>query len=534
MITYNKETPILLVACASNEIIINICKQLQRIQPQRLYMFFENHINEKDSVEHEQIQSIFNEIKWKCKVKVKYCKKNSDFNDTMLKAIRWFFRRETEGIVLNGKSIPFPSFFSFCSCLLEKYRYDERIGYISCADFLMTDKKLKNEDSYYFSKLIHVSTCWASWRRVWQGIDKELKTFSSFKKHNIIEKIPSHKPFRNLWHYWNHIGENWEARYEYSNLINNRLSIVPNMIQLRYNEYELQEMKHPVFMVNNVSEELRFQEIKYNIPAITPNKPDGMMFLQEKLLLFSAESRKKIIIPKIIHQIYEDPAGPPANLLNVAESWKENHPEWEYRFWDKKMINSFLETQCADFLQYYNSFPFNVQRWDAIRYLILYHIGGLYVDFDYECIKPLDALLTESTCCMGMEPTFNSKYYGKPLIVGNALMASTPKHPYMAAIIKDLKTNFHVDYKHNDAKQILESTGPFMVSRVYKQLKRKKDVTLLPADLVTPLSIKEVWMLRTGHAPVEVINKVQKAFAIHYFWGSWSPQTKESKVQQKM
>ena len=33
----------------------------------------------------------------------------------------------------------------------------------------------------------------------------------------------------------------------------------------------------------------------------------------------------------------------------------------------------------------YESFPYAVQRWDAIRYLILYTFGGLYVDLDYEC-----------------------------------------------------------------------------------------------------------------------------------------------------
>jgi len=506
---------------------------LQRIEPQRLYLVFDATVNEKYSTGQEPSKSVFNKISWKCKIKILHNKKYLGFSDTMLKAVRWFFRHETEGIVLNGFSITFPAFFPFCSCMLEKYRNDERIGHISATDFLKSDKKSKNEDSYYFSKLISVNSGWASWRRVWQNIDKELKTFSAFKKLNITEKIQSHKPFRNEWHYWDYIGKNWEARLEYSNLINNRLSIVPNINRIALNEYELQDIKHPVFMVNPVVEELQFQEIKHNIPAITPNKPDAMIFLQEKLLSFNAEAESRMIIPKIIHQIYEDPAGPPANLLNVAESWKEKHSDWEYRFWNKQMINSFLELYCSDFIQYYNSYPFNVQRWDAIRYLILYHIGGLYVDFDYECIQPLDTLLTGSTCCMGMEPTANSRYYGKSLIVGNALMASIPKHSYMAAIIKDLKTNFYVDYKLSDAKQILETTAPFMVSRVYKRLKKKKDVTLLPADLVTPLSIKEVWMLRTGHAPSEVIRKVQKAFAIHYFWGSWTEQTINAKQYNK-
>jgi mannosyltransferase OCH1-like enzyme len=68
-------------------------------------------------------------------------------------------------------------------------------------------------------------------------------------------------------------------------------------------------------------------------------------------------------IPRIIHQIYEDPAGPSPGLQALASSWKEKHPEWEYRFWNRQMMHDFLESHCSAFLPYYRSYPFNVQRW---------------------------------------------------------------------------------------------------------------------------------------------------------------------------
>ena len=533
MISYNRETPILLVIFGTGETLSRIYNELKRIEPRHLYLVYDAPVNREYSNVQEYIQSPFSEISWKCKVKILRNKTHLGYDVTMFKAVRWFFRRESEGIVLDSLSIPFPAFFAFCSCLLEKYRFDERIGHISGLDFLKPERKPKTKDSYYFSKLVNASLGWASWQRVWKDIDIQLKTFRSFKKLNIIEEIPSHKPFRYQWHFLNHLEINWEARYEYVNLISNRLSIVPYTHQIHFNYYELPEINHPAFMVNPTREELMLQEQKYNIPAVTANKPDGLTFLQEKLLSFSSEAGKRMKIPRIIHQIYEDPAGPPAYMLKIAESWKENHPDWEYRFWNRKMIHDFLESTCPEFSEYYHAYPFKVQRWDAIRYLILYHIGGLYVDMDYECIQALDVLLTGSTCCMGMEPTVNSKIYKKRLIIGNALMASTPKHPYMAAIIEDMKTNFSVDYKTIESFQILESTGPFMVTRVYERFFKKKSVTLLPADLVTPLSIKEVSMLRTAHAHPYVLKKIENAFAIHYFFGSWTEQTAEGKRQVK-
>ena len=528
MITYNKKTPVLLLVWGSNEIILNIYNQLQKIEPERLYLVYNDPAVDAYASSRDRIQSVFKNISWKCKLKTLYNKKDSDHNTVIWKAVRWFFRQEPEGIVLDGISVPFPALFAFCSHLLEKYRNEERIGHISGSDFLITNRKSKTNDSYYFSKLVRVSPIWASWRRVWKSMDAELKTFRSFKKLNVIEDIPTHQSIRYMWHYFNYLGTNWDARCEYINLINNRLTIVPNFRELNVTsitsrEYELTEMNHPIFMVTPFREELRLQEIKYQIPAVTSNESDGFMFLLDKLESFKQKVGNQMKIPRIIHQIYEDPAGPPANLLQIAETWKEKMPDWEYRFWNKPMIQEFLEMTCPDFIPYYNAYPFNVQRWDAVRYLILYHIGGLYVDFDYECISPLDVLLFDSTCCMGMEPAIHSLINHKSIIVGNALMASKSGHPYMAAIIEDMKTNFSVNYGKGDSSQVLESTGPFMVTRVYEQYKKKKDVTLLPADLISPLSIREVWMLRTGHARPNVVEKVEKAFAIHYFMGSWMP-----------
>ena len=527
MITYNKETPILLVAFGNVEIISLIYNTLQRIEPKRLYVFYDSPANKGQDTVQEHFNALLNRKAWNCRVKTFFCKKHTGMNTTMKKALRWFFRQETEGIVLDDFSVPFPAFFALCSCLLEKYRFDERIGHISGWDFRKPEQYVKTKDSYFFSKLINTVGGWASWRRVMKDMDVQIKTFSSFRKQNVMDNIPTHQPFQFYWYYLNHLKNSWNASLEYSNLITNRLSVVPNTFQIPLNEYELPEMIHPDFMVNPVTQELKTQELKYRAPAVTRNKPDSMTFLQEKLLSLNIEAGRRLKIPRIIHQIFEDPAGPSPVMLQMAETWKNKMPDWEYRFWNKQMMCDFMESVCSDFLFYYNSFPFDVQRWDSIRYLILYHIGGLYVDFDYECIKPLDVILSGASCCMGMEPTINGKFYNMPMIVGNALMASTRNHPYMAAVIDDMKANFSFD-----CRNIVASTGPFMTTRVYERYERKKEVTLLPADLIAPLTMREILMMQSGKAHLDVLKKTENAFAIHYFFGTWTAQTANNKQPQ--
>ena len=64
-----------------------------------------------------------------------------------------------------------------------------------------------------------------------------------------------------------------------------------------------------------------------------------------------------------------------------------------------------------------------------------------------------------------------------------------------------------------------------MTTRVYETYERKDEITLLPAELVAPLSLEEVRQLIAGKETPEMENKVEKAFAIHCFLGSWASQT---------
>ncbi len=237
-----------------------------------------------------------------------------------------------------------------------------------------------------------------------------------------------------------------------------------------------------------------------------------------------------ITIPKIIHQIYEDPKGPSQELLDISNSWKLKHPNWLYYFWDKNKIDHFLRTYFQDFISYYNSYIFPVQRWDAIRYLILYIYGGMYVDFDYECLNSIESLLVDSDCCIGLEPHENASFYSKDFIIGNALMATTPSHPFFKMIIDDLILNNNHSFSKWDGIQIIESTGPFLVTRVYKNYPHKDEIKLLPSEFVTPLTFNEVRDLVNDNITVEIEQKVEKAFAIHYFSGSWLSQLKNNKL----
>ena len=226
-------------------------------------------------------------------------------------------------------------------------------------------------------------------------------------------------------------------------------------------------------------------------------------------------------IPKIIHQIFEGRNGetPSDFLLTLSQTWKEHNPEWEYMFWDYKKIDQFLGDYFTQFIEKYHSFKYDVQRWDAIRYLILYQFGGLYADLDYECIEAIDSLVQDKPCSLGLDPPEHSEIFNKPYIISNAFMTSVPKHLFFKSIIDEISNN------NSDATDkfnyVLETTGPYMLGNLYEQSPFKDEIKLIPSELISPLSKNEVFLIIKGRANDLIETKVEKAFAIHYFFGSW-------------
>ena len=533
MLNYNTKTPILLIVLNQAEATSRVISQIRKAAPQKLYISV--------IVPELSIENIVSQIDWECSIDILPTNEDREkISEAIGKAISYFFEKEEEGIVLYDDCLPLDSFFGFCSSLLDKYRDDERISQI-CG--INVQRGINRGDgSYYFSALTQIRA-WAGWRRVWKDFENSIQSFPLFEKSELLN-LPSYPPVKQFWlqrfkaaHHYAPIL--WDVNFVYHTMVNNRLSIVSN-INMIYNSIkqelpltnEILEITHPSIIMPDVEADIRTQLYEFGVPNLADVSNDGVLLLEKRLQSLSKNVSMKI--PRIIHQIYvcEDPDGKvPTDLIELSKTWKKHHPHWEYKFWDKEAIDEFLDTVCPDFAPYYRAFPFNVQRWDTIRYLILYYLGGLYVDMDYECLEPMDVLFGDSSCCMGMEPQENAITSRKNMVIGNAMMASVPKHKYFEEIIEDIKREKTEEFPNN-ALQILETTGPFMITRMYENYPNKDEITLLPAELIAPLCIAEVQDLLQGKETKEMENKVEKAFALHYFGGSWVSQTQTETVNE--
>lgn len=103
----------------------------------------------------------------------------------------------------------------------------------------------------------------------------------------------------------------------------------------------------------------------------------------------------------------------------------------EYILWTDASSREFIAKEYPWFLNTFDGYTYPIQRANAVRYFILYHYGGVYMDLDIGCQRPIDPLLTFPVILP----------WTIPVGVSNDLMFTEKNHPFMAQIIRNLMTS---------------------------------------------------------------------------------------------
>ena len=223
-------------------------------------------------------------------------------------------------------------------------------------------------------------------------------------------------------------------------------------------------------------------------------------------------------IPKIIHQVWEGRTESvmPTRLRILARTWQEQNPNWKYHLWGGEEMDELVTTYFPEYISLYKGFLHNVQRWDTIRYMILYVYGGVYADLDSECFRPLYPLMEDVVLAFGEEPPVSES---KPTRMGNAFMVSEKGNAGWLTILDDIAHNH--EKRDSAIETVMHSTGPNMINRLFGRLKQENGATFLPYSLVTPVSKYDMYRYAFHGDRQTFHDKVKEAFCAHFFFGSW-------------
>lgn len=171
-------------------------------------------------------------------------------------------------------------------------------------------------------------------------------------------------------------------------------------------------------------------------------------------------------IPKIIHQIWIGKKPFPERYKKWQATWKRMAAErgWKYVLWDDQAVealtlkNKYLYDAASNF----------AEKSDILRYEIIFRYGGVYVDTDTECINPdaIESLCREFDFFAGLEG-------GCEVIIGNAVFASVPQHPFFSfmidalpswAYVCDIRKYQNIKWKNNTTMTLIKTSPNFFTA----------------------------------------------------------------------
>lgn len=211
-------------------------------------------------------------------------------------------------------------------------------------------------------------------------------------------------------------------------------------------------------------------------------------------------------IPKIIHQIWIGPRPIPTTKI-FRETWINLHPDWHYKLWTNEDLKT-ITLQNQDLFDHAQNWG---EKADILRYEILYQFGGLYVDLDFECLKPFDILHQSYDFYCGIEPLdipLNSVF------ANNAIIGCAPRHPTMKHCLDTLKND-------KNLSNVLLRTGPIHLSKsLLSQLSSSPGINIVfPVSYFYPLGWKQRNFNRNQID--QIIKNSPESFAIHHWASTW-------------
>lgn len=167
-------------------------------------------------------------------------------------------------------------------------------------------------------------------------------------------------------------------------------------------------------------------------------------------------------VPRIVHQTYKSKVLP-NNFRRWRDECKKLNPCWEFKLWTDDDNLDLVKTSFPELLPTYEGYDIKIKRIDAARYMMLHKYGGVHMDMDVTCLRGFNesTFRQPNTSYTAQQHASKAAKPFRDQRVANAFMASSPRHPFLSAILQRLPET-------KDLK-VLCATGPCFLTNTIDQ-----------------------------------------------------------------
>ena len=188
------DIPVAMIVYKRPDLTKKVFEKIREVHPEKLYIISDGPKNAEEALKVNEVRDYLEHaVDWECEVHKNYAEKNMGIRYRMPSGMEWIFGTEDRAVFIEDDVMPTKEFFRFCREMLIKYENDPDVAMISGTNFAPEDKSFGEYDICfsYFSSIWG----WATWKRVFEGFDINMKSWPEVRKKGAIRDIFSSKGY---------------------------------------------------------------------------------------------------------------------------------------------------------------------------------------------------------------------------------------------------------------------------------------------------------------------------------------------------
>lgn len=173
-------------------------------------------------------------------------------------------------------------------------------------------------------------------------------------------------------------------------------------------------------------------------------------------------------VPAVMHHVVLGSRPPLPAWGETRQSCLDLHQGWETHYWTDETATAFVAEKFPEVKPTWDSYPFLIQKVDALRYMVLYEYGGAVLDMDLRCKRALGPLRRFGFVAIEAVPVgFSSGF-----------MMAERHNPLVGAIVDSLK-EYNRRWLGLPYPTVMFSTGCHFASTIHTLQSNRSDYKVL-------------------------------------------------------
>ena len=231
------DIPVVLILFRRPELTARVFEAIAAARPRRLLLVADAPRPDRpEEVEAcRAAREVVARVDWDCEVIRDFAEEHLGCGRRPASGLDHAFSRYDSAIVLEDDCVPHPSFFRFCSELLERYADDRRVMQVCGHDFRF--ERPRGQHSYRFSRYNICAGGWATWRRAWRLADMRIAAWPELRETDWLDDLHANAGDDEAVEFWTRIfdrahaagadADYWDYQWTFACWANGGLSVVP-------------------------------------------------------------------------------------------------------------------------------------------------------------------------------------------------------------------------------------------------------------------------------------------------------------------